>query len=92
MERTLRKTAFAWASIAGADPEPVELIEEDGRKGVLTIGCADPFWLDDPAAGVCLWANTLVRPPNFETQEQRDAREAKYRAERAGKHGWRGPR
>lgn len=43
----LRKTKFYWASIAGADPEPVELIEIDGRKAIYTCGCGDPFFLDD---------------------------------------------
>jgi hypothetical protein len=43
----MRKTDFFWASIHGADPEPVERTILDGRAGVLTIGCADPFWLDE---------------------------------------------
>ena len=41
-----RKTEFWWASIAGADPEPVEKTEHDGRPCVYTLGCADPFYLD----------------------------------------------
>lgn len=43
-----RKTEFRWASIGGADPEPVELVEIDGRQAVYTCGCGDPFYLDDP--------------------------------------------
>lgn len=82
-----RKTEFAWASIAGADPEPVELIEKDNRKGLYTIGCEDIFWLDDESAGIVVYdGNPLTRPSNPETQEQREAREAKFRAvERAKK-------
>lgn len=61
-----RKTTFAWASIAGAPPEPVEVVDEKSfmgigsstRKGVLTTGCQDPFWLDDDAAGVVLLCYT----------------------------------
>ncbi len=80
----IRKTHFGWASIAGADPEPVELIETDGRKGVLTTGCADPFWLDDEAAGIVVYdGSPLERPKNPETQGQRDLREAKYRSKQA---------
>lgn len=76
-----RKTKFTWASIAGADPEPVELIEADGRKGLFTIGCQDPFWLDDTAAGIVVYdGNPLSCPSNPETQEQRDLREETYRA------------
>jgi hypothetical protein len=75
------KTNFAWASIAGADPEPVELIDIDSRKGLYTIGCADPFWLDDDSAGIVVYTGSpLERPKNPETQEQRDLREKKYRA------------
>jgi len=88
------KDKFKWASIAGADPEPVEVIEVEGRLGIYTIGCEDPFWLDDKSAQIVLYANSLDRPPNPETQEQRDAKEALYLAERASgkRHGWRGPR
>ncbi len=87
-----RKATFAWASIGGADPEPVEVIEENGRKGILTIGCQDPFWLDDAAAGVVLYVNPLDRPTNPEIPEQRDARNAAYEAGKRVYHSWRGPR
>lgn len=86
------KTTFAWASIAGADPEPVEVIERDGRKGVLTIGCADPFWLDDESAGVRLDWNTLRRPALIQTVAEKNAAEVRYGLRSAGFHGWRGPR
>jgi hypothetical protein len=92
MPEMIRKATFAWASIAGADAEPVEVIEQDGRRGVLTTGCQDPFWLDDDKAGVLLYVNTLKRPHPLETQEQRAARQKEYEAYRATRHGWRGPR
>lgn len=80
----IRKVDFGWASIAGADPEPVELIETDGRKGLLTIGCEDPFWLDDESVGIVVYdGSPLSRPSNPETREQRDLREEKYRAKQA---------
>ena len=76
----MRKMLFAWASIAGAEPEPVELIEVDGRKGLLTIGCPDPFFLDDESAGIVIYdGNPINRPVNPETMMQRDLREEKYR-------------
>lgn len=93
-----RKTLFYWASIAGADLEPVEVIEDKGRKGVLTTGCADVFWLDDVSAGVVLYDEPFKRPENPETAEKREARTREYLARRermwaAGlHHGWRGPR
>jgi hypothetical protein len=98
MTDTERKAEFRWASIAGADPEPVEVIELDGRKGILTTGCADPFWLDDEAVGIVLHASAMGRPTPFESVDQRAKREAKYQAEKAAynkahpHHGWRGPR
>lgn len=79
----IRKTEFAWASIAGADAEPVELVEIDGRKGLYTLGCADPFWLDDSATGIVIFGGTaLNRPENPETMEQRDLRESIYNAKK----------
>ena len=88
---TVRKAEFVWASIAGADAEPVEIIEESGRKGILTTGCADPFWLDDETAGVVIYANWLARPDRLTTLEEQAKADALYKA-RQESHGWRGPR
>jgi len=49
---TDRKTEFWWASIHGADPEPVEKTEHEGRPCVYTLGCADPFYLDEAPCAV----------------------------------------
>lgn len=49
---TERKAKFCWASIAGSDPEPVELVSIDGRRAIYTCGCADPFYLDDASMPV----------------------------------------
>lgn len=49
-----RKAEFYWASIGGADPEPVELVVIDGRRAVYTCGCGDPFFLDDKTVRVKL--------------------------------------
>lgn len=86
LEPVTRKARFAWASIAGADAEPVELITEKGREGIYTLGFADPFWLDDESAGIVVYGGSpLVRPDNPETQEQREMRETKYRIVSAAK-------
>ena len=88
-----RKTEFWWASIHGADPEPVEKTEHEGRPCVYTCGCADPFYLDE---GAILFVRThplgkLDRPEH----------PSKHLAERAATpiwrqghpyHSWRGPR
>lgn len=57
-----RKTEFWWASIDGADPEPVERTKVDGRPAVYTCGCADPFYLDEPDC-----------PVRFLTHDHRDS-------------------
>lgn len=57
-----RKAKFCWASIAGADPEPVEMVSIDGRAAIYTCGCADPFYLDD--------ASMPVRPGRVEQRSQ----------------------
>lgn len=49
-----RKTTFYWASIAGAEPEPVEVTMLDGRKVAYTLGCPDPFYLDEKPCPVKL--------------------------------------
>lgn len=49
-----RKTKFYWASVAGADPEPVEVCTVEGRRACYTLGCADPFFLDEPNCPVRL--------------------------------------
>lgn len=79
------KTEFWWASIHGADPEPVEKSEHEGRPCVYTLGCADPFYLDD-ANAVELIGESLPRPlaPKAaqlkadDWQAQRDAARAGY--------------
>lgn len=60
-----RKTEFWWASIHGADPEPVEKTEHDGRPCVYTLGCADPFYLDEQPSAVLLFdprSNEFTKP------------------------------
>lgn len=55
-----RKTEFYWASIAGAEPEPVELCTINGRRAVYTFGCGDPFFLDDKDTPVRLGTKRRV--------------------------------
>ena len=90
----IRKEKFAWASIAGASAEPVELIEVDGRKAILTCGCPDPFYLDDATVNVVVYdapAFALKRPSNPRTQAEQDRLDQEYR-NRPVRHGWRGSR
>lgn len=68
-----RKTEFWWASIHGADPEPIEKTEHEGRPCVYTLGCADPFYLDEP--GVLLIdprSNEYTRPEAMERPRHPD--------------------
>lgn len=83
------QSPFAWASIAGANPEPVEISEVEGRPCLYTIGCEDAFFLDDPT--VLLYVDELDRPDNLMTQDQVEEEERKWRSAKRS-HGWRGPR
>lgn len=85
-----RKAEFVWVQVAGAKPEPGEIVEIDGRKAVLTIGCADPFFLDDPAKLVEIHYATMYRPTDVTTMTEQREYAARRIAE--GRHGWRGAR
>jgi hypothetical protein len=54
------KSEFFWASVAGAEPEPVEVVNEGPRRAVYTFGCPDPFYLDDPNCPVVLGSRVQV--------------------------------
>jgi hypothetical protein len=98
-----RKTQFYWASIHGADPEPVEICTVEGRRACYTLGCGDPFYLDeDPCPVLFVDQEAMLRPEHPDKKEAERA--AKYAGRRSylwkGKrihlppvsHGWRGPR
>lgn len=90
----MRKEIFYWASIAGAAFEPVEVVYEEkfpGRKGILTIGCPDIFWLDDLTANIRLSYNSMTRPVIILTEEERLKRQEEYDSS-PRKHSWRGSR
>lgn len=98
------KSQFFWASIAGADSEPVEVTKLDGRKVAYTCGCADPFYLDDRDCPVVLLLSDddedgkpspMERLPTpAMTKRAEDTWLRKARRDRAAgmHHGWRGPR
>ena len=102
-----RKTEFWWASIAGADPEPVEKTEHEGRPCVYTLGCADPFFLDEPGVlfvaegGGAYYGDDKIyesgtpepmkRPLHPDKDKAAQASEYRRR-KRQAHHGWRGPR
>lgn len=73
------KTRFAWASIRGGDPEPVEFVQRGKATEIVIFGDEETFWLDDEDNGVVIFANELVVPENLETQRQRVEREEKNR-------------
>jgi hypothetical protein len=74
----------------------------EGRPCVYTLGCADPFYLDEPGVRFIPWGDTrdairgrpkpMRRPLTPEKElAALDAREASIRRYNAT-HGWRGPR
>lgn len=103
-----RKTEFWWASIAGADPEPVEKTQINGRPCVYTCGCADPFYLDDRDNPVRLGAvrnvpgmdelrldfrsKEPIERPSLADKAEAAEISRYYHPRRMPRHGWRGPR
>lgn len=82
-----RKTQFWWASIDGADPEPVEKAEHNGRPCVYTLGCADPFYLDEqPCLVVFVGSEKMDRPENPASADENTER--MHRAAMRGNHSF----
>ena len=66
---TLAKAEFYWAIVGDANPEPVAVIIENGKRVAYTCGCADSFDVDGPNARIELipldfidFKNDIVRP------------------------------
>lgn len=93
------KSEFWWATVAGANCEPVEVTNLDGERVAYTCGCADPFYLDRPDCFVVLIGQSrggsLTRPLTPEQEKAKEAawqRKIKADARRGIYHGWRGQR
>ena len=41
-------TSFYWAVVGDGNPEPVAVTEEGGVRKAFTIGCPDPYMIDEP--------------------------------------------
>jgi hypothetical protein len=73
MPKQNRKVEFWWASIHGADPEPVEkTVTDDGRACVYTLGCADPFYLDESPCPVLFIEDEAMLRPKHPDKEAAD--------------------
>lgn len=49
-----KKSEFWWATVGGADCEPVEVTTLNNERVAYTCGCADPFYLDRPDCALVL--------------------------------------
>lgn len=45
---------FYWAVVGNASPEPVAVVDEEGRRVAYTCGCPDPFVVDGADARIQL--------------------------------------
>lgn len=45
---------FYWAVVGDASPEPVAVVEENGKRVAYTCGCPDPFDVEGPNARIQL--------------------------------------
>jgi hypothetical protein len=84
------RTKFYWARVLGSNFEPVEVTKEDGKRVARTIGCPDPFFLDEPDCP-CVLGELMERPQTPE-QEERSLRHHRRVAALRQQHAWRGPR
>ena len=87
--RADKKAEFFWGVIGDANPEPVSVVEKDGKRWAYTIGCPDPFRLDDVDANIELLGLRLIPP--LKPAEQQALREERERRLGPGTptHGWR---
>lgn len=91
------KAKFYWARIGDGNFEPVAVRGKKGSRQAWTIGCADPFAVDEPDSAIKLLEKAdddfdggPMSPPLTPKQEAAAlARERRYRA-LAGSHGYAG--
>ena len=43
----MNKTEFVWVRVGDGDPEPAALEGKKGERKATTIGCPDPFMIDE---------------------------------------------
>jgi hypothetical protein len=97
------KSEFWWASIAGANCEPVEVTMIDGKRVAYTCGCGDPFYIDEPEC-LCVLIpvyeyrgngvdsyGPMVRVLTPKQEKRQEAKERRINRELA-RHRWRGQR
>lgn len=70
MSEAKRKAAFWWASVAGAEAEPVEVAELEGERVAYSLGCADPFYLDRDDCPCVLVLNITAKRPTAHSPEE----------------------
>lgn len=59
------KPYYAWVRVGDGDPEPAAITGKKPHRKAVTIGCPDPFDVDDPESGckilVCIEGNQSRR-------------------------------
>ncbi len=82
------KPKFYWARIGDGNYEPVAVTGKKGARMAYTIGCADPFAVDEPDPAIQLyddkdWPERPEPPLTPKQQEAALRRERRYQAMRA---------
>lgn len=85
------KAKFYWARIGDGNFEPVAVRGKKGERMAYTIGCADPFAVDEPNSAVLLDEDYSPMDPPLTPKQEANAlrRERRYR-ELHGFHGYAG--
>lgn len=96
------KTKFVWVRVGDGDPEPAALGGKTGERRATTIGCPDPFMLDEPGCPCKLvyeatsdfaggYLAELTAPDEEISAEEANKRQQEYRAYiKAQRHSYAG--
>jgi hypothetical protein len=88
------KAKFYWARIGNGNYEPVAVKGKKGVRMAYTIGCADPFQVDEPDSAIELYEDKdypdRPEPPLTPKQEAAALRRERRYRELSGHHGYAG--
>lgn len=93
----MRKTRFYWARIGDGNYEPVAVIGRKGARMAYTIGCQDPFSVDEDNPAIVVLEKSenaydggqMTAPLTPKQEAAADRRERRYR-EIAAQHRYAG--
>lgn len=92
----ITRAKFYWARIGDGNYEPVAVRGKKGKRMAYTIGCPDPFAVDEPDSAVLLYAaeypgdDDFLDPPLTPAQEVNALRRERRARALMVSHGYAG--